>query len=58
VSNPAQNRRPCPVIVKQSEIRTSSEKPGEGEMNGTVSSVSPSAAGVRTGIRWIVAGDI
>jgi hypothetical protein len=32
VSNPAQNRGPCPVNVNQSEIRASSEKPGEGEM--------------------------
>jgi len=26
VSNPAQNRGPCPVIVRQSEIRASSER--------------------------------
>ena len=32
MSNPAQNRGPCPVIVEQSEIRASSDESGEGEM--------------------------
>ena len=59
MSNPAQNPAPCPVIVKSSEIDSiSAEKTGRGEIDGTVSSYSPSAAGFRTGIPRKVVGDI
>ena len=57
MSNPAQNEGPNSVIVKLPEVGAISEESGEGEMNGTVSSVSPSAAGIRTGIPWKVAGN-
>jgi len=39
------------------EVNAISEEPGEGEINGTVSSVSPSALSVRTGIPWKVVGN-
>jgi hypothetical protein len=57
VSNPAQNQGPYSVIVKLPEVRAISEEPGEGEINGTVSSVSSSAASIRAGISWKVAGN-
>lgn len=50
MSNPAQNEGPNSVIVKLPEVGAISEESGEGEMNGTLSSVSPSAASVRKGI--------
>jgi len=57
VSNPAQNQGPYSVILKLPEVNAISEEPGEGEINGTVSSVSPSALSVRTGIPWKVVGN-
>ena len=57
VSNPAQVQGPYSVIVKLPGVDTISEESGEGEINGTVSSVSPSAAGIRTGIPWKIAGN-
>ena len=56
MSNPAQNQGPYSVIVKLPGVGAISEKSGEGETNGTLSSVSPSAAGLCTGIPWKVAG--
>ena len=57
MSNPAQNQDLTSVIVKLPEIGGFSEQPGEGEIDGTVSSLSPSAIDVRTGISWNVVGD-
>ncbi len=57
MSNPAQNQGPYSVILKLPEVNAISEEPGEGEINGTVSSVSPSALSVRTGIPWKVVGN-
>ena len=57
MSNPAQNQAPYSVTVRLPGLGAISEESGEGEIHGTVSSVSPSAAGVRTGIPWKVAGN-
>jgi hypothetical protein len=57
VSNPAQNGGPCHVIVRLSEIESIS-RTGKGEIDGTVSSFSSSAAGFVTGITSKVAVEI
>lgn len=57
MSIPAQNQGPYSVIVKLPGVGAISEKSGEGETNGTVSSVSPSVAGLRAGIPGKVAGN-
>lgn len=57
MSNPAQNQGSNSVIVQLPEVGAISEESGEGEINGTLSSVSPSAASIRTGIPWKVVGN-
>jgi len=58
VSNPAQNPEPYSVIVNFAETRRNQRRVGQGGIDGTVSSFSPSAAGVRTGFSWNAPGDL
>ena len=58
MSNPAQNRGSCPVIVELSEFKRGRlAHAAKVNSNGTVSSFSPPASGLGTGIPWNVAGD-
>jgi hypothetical protein len=57
VSNPAQNPAPYSVIVRLPETDVISEESGEGEIDGTVSSLSGSAFGFSAEIPGSVAGD-